>query len=151
MMHLPTLLKTWDDFLTDEVNRRGFIPPTDIKETENSYVLSIDVPGVPKQNIEIELRGRHLQIRGERKDERSEESAKIHYLERRYGHFERNITLPEGIQGDEAQGHYENGVLTLTIPKAAATKAKKIRIADDPPILKHDPIGATQKEDGAHA
>lgn len=132
MMHLPTLLRTWDECLSDEMNQR-FIPPTDIKETEESYVLAIDIPGVPKQNIEIELQGRQLQIRGERKNDHLEDNAKIHYLERRHGHFERNITLPEGIQGDEARGHYENGVLTLTIPKAVTAKTKKIRIADDPP------------------
>lgn len=142
------LLRDWEDAQRSETSS-SFIPAADIKETPDHFVLSFDVPGIDKNDIEIELRQRQLTVRGERKEDRETKDGTTHYMERRYGRFERSITLPEGLQGDAAEAHHENGVLTLVVPKAAAAKTMKIKIADEKPSLFKTLIGA--KKEGAHA
>lgn len=142
------LLRNWDEAPSQETTRINFVPATDIKETSDHFVLSFDVPGIDKKDIEIELRNRQLTIRGERKENMETKDGTSHYVERRYGAFERSITLPEGLQGDAAEAHHENGVLTLVIPKAAAAKTMKIKIGEDKPSLLKTLIGANKE--GAH-
>lgn len=105
-----------------------FTPPVDIEESENQYVVTLDVPGVAKENIKIEVHNRVLTVSGEKKSERTEKSADFHLTERVSGKFERRFTLPENVNADKVEAKHEHGVLSLTIPKSEAAKPKLVQI-----------------------
>lgn len=107
----------------------GFVPTCDIQENQSQYVVSFDMPGVHKEDIKIEVQGNQLMVSGERRHEMSSgdrESALRR--ERSYGKFERTFTLPQSVQTEKIEAHYENGVLNLVIPKAEAAKGRTIQI-----------------------
>jgi HSP20 family protein len=105
---------------------RLFHPPCEIEETDSHYVMDVDLPGVPKKNINIEVRENQLVISGERKSERKTKNAS----ERYYGRFHRVVTLPTGVDPEKIEAQYQDGVLSLAIPKAEAAKARQIKISD---------------------
>jgi HSP20 family protein len=107
--------------------RAGMLP-LDVYETENEVVVKATVPGVRPEDIDVTLTGDLLTIKGEFKSE--EKTEKRNYLrqERRYGSFSRQINLPAGVKGDQCKATFENGVLTLELPKAEAAKAKSIKV-----------------------
>jgi len=100
----------------------------DMYETDKDIVVKANVPGVRPEDIDISVVGETLTIRGERKAEERVEQANYFYQERRFGAFSRSLTLPAPVQTDKADARFENGVLTLTLPKAEEAKAKKIEI-----------------------
>jgi HSP20 family protein len=102
--------------------------PLDVYETENEVVVKATVPGVKPEDIDVTLTGDVLSIRGEYKSE--EKTEKRNYLrqERRYGGFSRQLTLPVAVKSDQCKATFENGVLTLELPKAEAAKAKSIKV-----------------------
>ncbi len=114
--------------------RREWLTPTettlalDVHETEGSTVVKTSVPGVKPEDIDITISGNTLTISGETKEE--EEVKEENYIrrERRNGSFSRSVMLPEGLESDKAEATFEDGVLTLTIPKAPEAKPKVIKI-----------------------
>jgi HSP20 family protein len=131
------LLRQLDDFMSDAWSStpafgesRGIVPSVDCDETDDHYVLSFDMPGLDKDNIDIEVQGNQLMVSGERKYERDEERGRSRFVERRYGSFQRAITLPVGVNASEVEAQYHNGVLTVAVPKPAEAKRQKIRIAE---------------------
>ena len=102
----------------------GFTPTTDVTENEKAYFVSVDLPGVKKENINVEVHEGILKISGERKSSTEREG----YSERRYGKFERSLSLPKDVDADKIEAHFENGVLELAIPKKEALKPKSIQI-----------------------
>lgn len=105
-----------------------YFPASDIRETEENFLLSIDMPGINKEDIDIELNGNQLMISGERKKEEELSENGAHRIERAFGHFKRTFTLPEGINSEVIEASYDNGVLSICLPKAEEKKAKKITI-----------------------
>lgn len=105
--------------------------PLDMYETEDSIVVKAAIPGVKPEDIEVTVTGDLLSIKGEFKSETEEKDEKRNYhrQERRYGSFSRQITLPTGVNADACQADFENGVLTLELPKAEEAKVKKVQIA----------------------
>jgi HSP20 family protein len=101
---------------------RNLVPQYDVKETEDHFVLSIDLPGIPKDAINIEVKDNYLVVDGERKAEKG----KTH-TERR---FHAEFQLPESIDHDKIEASHEHGVLTLAVPKAAAAKPRRIQIGE---------------------
>jgi len=106
----------------------GVVAPIDIYETDDGLELKAAVPGVKPEEIEVTITGDVLTIKGEYKQE--EQAAKRNYLrqERRFGSFCRQLTLPPGIDSGKVHADFENGVLTLTMPKAESVKPKSIRV-----------------------
>jgi HSP20 family protein len=104
------------------VNTVNFQPSADVHETEGHYMINFDIPGVKKEDIKIEMRGNQLEISGERKDELKNGKG------RSYGKFERSFTLPETVNAEKIEAHYEDGVLSLALPKAETAKPKTIEI-----------------------
>ncbi len=95
----------------------GGAPAVDIVETDNTYELTADLPGMNQKNIEVKLAKGGLRIRGE-KEEETEEKKKDYYLrERRIGSFERHFALPEDVDTDKIEASFTNGVLTVKLPK----------------------------------
>jgi len=105
-------------------------PTCDVRETEKDIVIHAELPGVPKENINIELKDDILTISGERNQEKKEENEKWHRTERSFGKFVRSMAVPKGLQQDQIHAKFENGVLEVTFPKPQEPKkeVKKIKI-----------------------
>lgn len=110
------------------VNRDfGMMPALDMAERESHYILSVDLPGVNKEDVNVEVRDNILRISGERKSEID----KADYSERTYGSFERAVKLPREVKTEDIEARFENGVLQLAIPKTTKEAVKKIEIKDE--------------------
>lgn len=107
---------------------RPFAPAVDLSETEDSVQVRIDVPGMEAKDIDIQVSGRTLQVTGERKEEREEKGKTWHRVERRTGAFSRTIMLPCAVREDRAKADYQNGVLTITLPKSEEARPHKVKI-----------------------
>jgi HSP20 family protein len=103
-----------------------FHPVCEVDETDSHFVMSVDLPGVNKKDINIEARDNQLIISGERKSEKKERG----FSERLYGKFYRVITLPNGVDTNKIEAHYQDGVLNVALPKAESAKPKQIKISD---------------------
>lgn len=105
-----------------------FCPAADVAETDNAYQIRLDVPGMKAADIEVEVRGNLLTIAGHRKEDKEEKGKTFHRVERRTGKFSRTITLPANVQENEVAAEYEQGVLTVTLPKCDEGETKKIAV-----------------------
>jgi HSP20 family protein len=101
----------------------------DVQETADAYVIHTSVPGVKQEDVSISLLGATLTIRGERKEQRSEErEGRWLIRERQSGAFQRSITLPGAVDGDNATADFKDGVLTVSLPKAESDKVRQISV-----------------------
>lgn len=100
----------------------------DLAQTEDDVIVRASLPGVKPDDIHISVTGDVLTLRGETREEKASEEANYHLRERRYGAFSRTISLPTGVVADKAKADFENGVLTLTLPKAEEHKPKTITV-----------------------
>jgi HSP20 family protein len=105
-----------------------FNPVCDIDEDENEYHLTLEIPGIPKDEIEIKVMGNSVMISGEKKYESENNGKNRCSTERTYGSFLRTFTLPEGVKADNIEATYQNGVLSLAVPKMEKCKSTKIPI-----------------------
>jgi len=106
-----------------------FRPKVNTRETEDNYHIEVELPGVKKENVDIQVDGNVLTISGERnvRDEVKDED--YHKVESRYGLFSRSFTLPEKVDVSNIEAHFENGILEVAIPKLKVdTSSKKIEI-----------------------
>jgi len=103
-------------------------PTTDIREAPNSLVISAELPGVKKEDINITLQNGVLNISGERKEEKKEDTDKYHRQERFYGSFSRSITVPSNVTEDQIKAKFDNGVLEVEIPKIEKKEEEGRRI-----------------------
>ena len=103
-------------------------PALDMYETLDTIVVKASLPGVKPDDVEISVTGSTLTIRGEIKSEEEVKEEDYYHQERRYGSFCRSIGLPSALKADKAQAMFEDGVLTLTIPKAEEIKPKTIKV-----------------------
>lgn len=111
-----------------EVSLRTWVPPVDIRETEDSLVLKAELPGVKPDDVEIRVEDSTLYMKGERKFEKEVKEENFHRVERSYGTFSRSFSLPSSIDSDKVKAEYQNGILTLTMPKREESKPKTIKI-----------------------
>lgn len=105
-----------------------FAPQCDLKETKKEFIASFDVPGVKKSDLKIEVDGNRLTVRGERKQSHEEKEERRYFSEASYGAFMRSFTLPSNIDEGKVDAKYNDGVLTVTIPKAEVSKSREIAI-----------------------
>jgi HSP20 family protein len=103
----------------------GFTPVLDVRETDDDYVVMVDLPGVKSEDVSIEVNEQVLTISGSRVPV---ETGEAKLVERPYGSFWRTLTVPKGIDSDKIVADYHDGVLELHIPKPAEIKPKKIAI-----------------------
>ena len=106
----------------------GWSPRVDIHETEKGIHLDIEVPGLSKKDITIEVKNNTLTVSGERNYEREVKDGDTSRFERRYGAFERSFGLPETVDADSIEAAYRNGVLTLTLKKKEQALPRQINI-----------------------
>jgi len=100
----------------------------DIYQTKDTVVVKAPLPGVKPEDVEITITGDVLTIKGETKVEENVEKEDYFFQERRYGSFSRSVTLPDGLKTDKAEASFEDGVLTLTVPKAEEHKPKSVKV-----------------------
>ncbi|MDZ7717049.1 MAG: Hsp20/alpha crystallin family protein [Balneolaceae bacterium] len=120
-----------DEFFNDVVNKRNdsFVPGIDISETDNQFLISAELPGMTKEDIDISLDNGRLSISGERKFEQEEEGKTFHRVETRYGSFNRSFQLPDNVDEESIQATYDNGLLNISIDKSEDKVKKKIEIS----------------------
>ncbi|HET7099633.1 MAG TPA: Hsp20/alpha crystallin family protein, partial [Terriglobia bacterium] len=111
-----------------EVSPRAWVPPADIYETDDSLVLKAELPGINPDEVEIRVEDNTLYLKGERKFEKDVKEENLHRVERSYGTFTRSFALPNTIDADKVKAAYENGILTLTMPKREEAKPRTIKI-----------------------
>lgn len=107
---------------------RGFLPALDVSDNEQQYTLSVELPGVRKEDVHIELQEGMLTVRGEKKSEREEKKEQSRYVERSYGSFTRSLRIPPDADADRLAASFKDGVLTITIPKSEEAKPRTIAI-----------------------
>jgi len=124
-----------------------FHPVCELEETDSHYLTSVDLPGVSKKDIQIEVKDRQVFISGERKSE----SKNKNISERSYGKFFRVISLPTDVDNENIEANYQDGVLTIALPKAESAKPRQIKIGDGKTSFFGKMLGSkeTQKEEKA--
>ena len=112
----------WPDRL-----ERGELP-IDMYQTANDVVVKASLPGVKPEEVDISISGDTLIIKGEHKEEQEVKQEDYFRKERYYGAFNRSLILPVQVKSDKAEAVFDNGILTLTLPKAEETKPKQIKV-----------------------
>lgn len=104
---------------------KNFVPAVDFSETEKELHLSIDLPGMEKDDVTVEMKNSVLTINGKREASRKEGG----FSERRYGSFQRSFTLPKSADSERVEAKFENGVLDITVAKREEVQAKRIEVS----------------------
>lgn len=116
------------EFWGEEPIRRGaWVPPVDVCETENEVIVAVELPGVKKDDVTIELTDDVLTIRGKREREQREGET-CHIIERAYGEFERRFSLGVPIDRERVEAVFKDGVLTIRLPKAEEVRPRRVEI-----------------------
>jgi HSP20 family protein len=105
----------------------AWLPPLDVSETESDIVLSLDLPGVPEDRIDVEVEDGTLTIGGSR-ERPANEGERFYRVERRFGAFSRSVPLPPGIDESRIEAAYRDGVLEVRIPKPAQAQPRRIQV-----------------------
>ena len=113
----------------DESNLTSWAPAVDIFETEHELVVKADLPDVDPKDLDIRVENNILSIRGERKFEKKVSEDKYLRVERAYGSFSRSFSLANSVNSEAIKADYQNGVLTLTVPKREEAKPKQIKVS----------------------
>ncbi len=121
----------WPDrwFRADETE--AGVPAVDLFEEKDDIVVKAELPGMEKENIEVNLTDHTLTIKGEKKKEEEVKEKNYYRSERSYGSFMRAIELPRDVHGDKVKASFKNGVLEVRVPKTEEAKAKEIKVKVD--------------------
>ena len=112
----------------DEMRVAAWVPPVDVAETQDRFVITAEVPGLRPEDVDISVENSILRIQGERRfyDEQREDD--FHRIERRFGSFARSITLPSTADPESIQASFDAGVLRIEVPKREEAKPRKIQV-----------------------
>lgn len=117
-----------NEFQDTPATNHFFRPGAEVGETDNAFSIRLSLPGMEKDQIQIEIKGDELLISGERKESRKEDNEKIHLSEITYGRFSRSFRLPETVNRDEISAEFKDGLLHINLPKTEERKPKSISI-----------------------
>lgn len=106
----------------------SWYPACDVFEDKDSVKIVAELPGVKPEDVKLSLENNLLTIRGEKKQEAEERSERVHRYERSYGAFERGFVLPSTVDGDKISADYQNGILTIVVPKAERARPREIPV-----------------------
>jgi len=123
--------RLFDDAFTRPLSLRDgglSAPAVDMYQTDDDVVVKAALPGFKSDEVQINVTGDLLTIRGERKSEEEQKEKSWHIREHRWGSFERSISLPTDVVSEKAQADFDNGILTITLPKAEEVKPKTITV-----------------------
>lgn len=116
------------DLMPEGDGSSWFNPSANVAETENEYEITVDLPGMKTEDVNVEFRNGDLWITGERKQEHEEQRKNWHRVERRYGQFRRVLNLGQDVDPDKVNAEFKDGVLKVTVPKSEKSKPKRIEI-----------------------
>jgi HSP20 family protein len=128
---------SFDDFIErflygwpalEQSSMASWTPRADITENDKDITIDLEVPGMKKEDIKVEVRNNVLTVSGERKQERKTHTPEGSRIERHYGRFERSFTLPDTVDDNKIEAAYQGGVLTLTLPKTAKAVKKEVQV-----------------------
>ena len=113
-----------------EGRETDFVPARmNVSETDNEIRIAAELPGVPSEEVEVTLDNDVVTIRGEKRFERKDEKENFHFVERSYGTFQRSLRLPFPVESDQISARFDNGVLTVTVPKGKAQeRSRRIQV-----------------------
>jgi len=117
----------------EELSLGSWIPPVDIAEEKDRITLTAELPGFAPDQVEVQMEGGVLTVKGERKMEEEKEGRNYHRVERAYGHFLRSFTLPNNVDRDAIKASFADGLLTIELPKREEAKPRQIRITAEGP------------------
>jgi HSP20 family protein len=106
----------------------AWAPALDISERKDAYLVTVELPGIELDDLEITMEDGLLTIQGERQFTSESSEQQFHRVERRYGAFRRSITLPAQVQAEQIEASFENGVLQILVPKMEEAKPKRIQV-----------------------
>jgi HSP20 family protein len=121
--------RVFDAFFGQTDQARRWVPPMDLVEAEDHFVLKADLPGLTEDDVNIEIQDGTLTISGQRKAEHEEREKGWYRIERSFGSFNRSLTLPDGVDADRIEASFSHGVLELRIPKPEERKPRRIEIS----------------------
>lgn len=107
---------------------RTLMPAMDVSDDDERYTVTVELPGVKKEDVHVELQEGMLTVRGEKRSEREEKKETRRYVERSFGAFSRSFRLPPDADADRLDASFRDGILTLTIPKSEEAKPRTIAI-----------------------
>ena len=123
------LNRSWNRMLDSAAGEeRMLVPAMDIVETEDHLVISTELPGMKKDAVKITIENGVLTVSGEKKFEKEAQHKDYHTMERRFGSFHRSVTLPRQLSAENAEAAFEDGVLTIRIPRSEEAKPKQLEI-----------------------
>jgi HSP20 family protein len=126
-----TSLQGQVDRLVDSMwsgRRQSWVPAVDVFDERDAVVLKAELAGMKPDDIQIEVEDNVLTIKGERAFNEKVDDERYHRVERRFGSFRRSLALPQGIKADETKAVYEDGILEVRVPKAAAEQPRRIEV-----------------------
>jgi HSP20 family protein len=106
----------------------GWTPALDIHEDKDNFIVRAELPGMKREHIDVSLHDGALSVSGERKLEQKYEKADVYRTERFFGKFQRTVTLPAPVAADKVKAQYQDGILTVTLPKTEEAKPKQIEV-----------------------
>jgi HSP20 family protein len=112
----------------DEPRRASWLPSVDIHENEDQITLRAELPGMTEDDVELTVDKGRLTVQGEKRLEKEDTDGEYCRIESTYGSFYRSFPLPDLVDQDNIEAHFENGVLSVTLPKAEAAKPKRIEL-----------------------
>jgi HSP20 family protein len=115
---------------TQQANARAsaWVPALDISERKDAYLVTVELPGLKPEDLDITMEDGLLTIQGERQFTSESSEQQFHRIERRYGAFRRSITLPAQVQAEQIEASFDNGVLQIMVPKAEEATPKRIQV-----------------------
>lgn len=126
--------RSLDQFFGDEGllkggARDGWVPAVDVRESDESFLFTAELPGLSKEEVSITLEDNVLTLAGERRFDQDESKNEFRRIERSYGRFTRSFTLPNDVDNDKVEAKYGDGLLTVIVPKTEKSKPRKIEIS----------------------
>lgn len=118
----------WDDDGVDLPAMRDWAPSVDFSENNDAYLARVEIPGLEPKDVQVLLQDNVLTVKGEKKEEQTQNDERFYRTERSYGAFSRSIRLPSAVDGAKVNAVFHNGVLTVTVPKGPEAKAATIPI-----------------------
>jgi HSP20 family protein len=121
----------WPALWSRDTGRELIAPVVDIYEEKDDIVVKAELPGMTKEDIEVDISNSHLTLKGEKKKEEKIEEEDYFACERSYGAFHRSLELPTDVQADKVKASFKNGILEIKLPKTEEAKTKEVKVKID--------------------
>ncbi len=122
-------LGLFDSWRGEELGDNRWMPAVDVREEDDAYVFSAELPGLTREEVNITVEDNVLTLSGERKFEDQQNGGNYHRIERTYGAFSRSFSLPGQVDSDKIAASFKDGLLTVTVPKTEQAKPRQIKIS----------------------